>query len=334
MLRVSDILGQAKKVLGKCDNATVFEYLGEAQDILTDRLLSDATLGYIDIVTDRDEITLPDDIEAPLAVNIGGQPADYRNRWFEFHLNGPGSGCSPTAGMIWSDLGYYPTFRSIKGASTLRAISDANEGPNVNLRVYGFTTDASYGEKWIMTPNATTGVLEDGFNVLIGTAGVVTTQSVTRITRVSKPVTSSFVNLFAVDPANTAASGITLLGYFKPGDTEPMFRRLKLSGAGCDWLCNCQLTSSTNTWVRMRFKKKNTTINDLSDLLFVDSLTALKKTLQAIKKYENDLLDEYEKYVASAVNDIRMKKKAQNGPNQIKIQFQRAIGSTPYENMS
>lgn len=322
MLKVSDIIDQVKMVIGTCDNSVAFMRLGEAQDLLTDRLHSDATLGFMDICTDRDELTMPDDVEAPLAINIGGCPADYRNRWFEFHLNGPGSSCG--CSVAWTDLGYFPTFRSIRGATTLSAVADLPTDAGTNIRVYGFLNDAAGNPKWIMTPDST-GTLVDGFDVTID--GSPSTQSVDRITRVSKPVTYGFVQLTAND------TNLTLLGYFKPSDTEPQFRRIKLSGSGCKWLCECSVP--TSTWVRMRFKKKNNTINDLSDLLFVDSLTAIKKTVMAIRKYEADLLPEYESYLASAVQDMRMKKKANNGPNQIKIQFQRhGFANRPGENLA
>lgn len=321
MLRVSDVIFEIKMVLGNCDDSLAFMRLREAQDILTDRLHSDATLGFMDICTDQEELTMPDDVEVPLAINLGGCPADYRNRWFEFHLNGPGSGCG--CSLSWTDLGYFPTFRSIKSATTLTAVADLPSDAGTTLRVYGFLKDSDGNPKLIMTPDAT-GTLVEGFEVTIN--GGPTLQEVDRITRVSKPVTHGFIKLNANDDKST------LLGYFKPGDTEPLFRRIKLSdGHGCKELCHCPDPHST--WVRMRFKKKNNVINDLSDLLFVDSLSAIKKAVMGIKKYEADLLQESEAYFASAVNDMRFKKKAQNGPNQIKIQFQRqAFGG--FHNMS
>lgn len=307
MLRVSDIIEEVKMVLGTCDDSIAFMRMREAQDLLTDRLHSDATLGFMDICTDQDELTMPDDVEVPLAISLGLQPAEYRNRWFEFHLNGPGGSCG--CSLSWTDLGYFPTFRTMKGPATLTVIPDLSSDNGVAVRVYGFLKDSDGNPKWIMTPDAV-GTLVDGFD-----AG--SSQQVDRITRVSKPVTYGFIKLIAND-----AHG-TLLGYFKPGDTEPLFRRIKLSdghGHGCSCLCNCPDPHST--WVRMRFKKKNNVINDRSDLLFVDSLSAMKKACMYIRKYEADLIADAQNYLDSAVNDMRMKKKAQNGPNQIKIQFQ------------
>src|SRR5213080_2468045 len=154
MLKVSDIISEIKQVIGTNSNEEAFRRLREGQDLLTDRLLSDATQGVMDICTDQCELTMPDDVEIPLAINIGGRPADYRNRWFEFHLNGPGGFCF-AGDAQWTDLGLFPTFRNIKGVSTLRAISDANEGTGVNIRVYGFDKDIDGNEKWIMTPDST-----------------------------------------------------------------------------------------------------------------------------------------------------------------------------------
>jgi len=319
MILVNDIWNELERVLATCDAGEIYARLNESVQMLKNTGLWDPLIGRMDICTHGNqccEITLPDDVQAPLAINVGGQPADFRNKWFEFHLNGPGSDCcDAAAGFSWDDKGNFPTFRDPHNASYVLALPDVDEGPGVNIRIYGYDQN----NKWIMTLNPSTGTLEDGFDVpvLYGswTPSIV---KVKRVTRVSKPVTIGFVRLVALDMG--APQGGTLFGYFKPSDTEPQFRRIKIKGAGCYQLCHF---SPSTSWVRMMFRRKVFVINSKMDLIPLNSWTSIKMACMAIRKYENDLSEEFAKYKALAVEELRQDQKANNGPNQVKVQMQR-----------
>lgn len=323
VLIVSDVITQAKKVLGTCSDEQMYAYLNEAVKLLANLGNWDPLIGSMDICTQGCEITLPDDVEVPLAVNIGGSPADYRNKWFEFHLNGPGSECCPqVCSWSWTDKGTFPTFRDPLTASYIAAYPDGPETVTT-LRVYGFDQN----NVWIMTENSM-GVLEDGFDVPIiyglgsGTPSAV---KVKRITRIQKPVTNNFLRVVALDDGSS--SGGTLLGYFKPSDTEPEFRRITVSGAGCNFITQCCSTSggATRTWVRMKFRKKVTLLSSPEDVIFLKSITAIKMALMAIKKYEADLIDQYATYKGYAKQALNEEQKATSGPNRMRIQFDAGV---------
>lgn len=328
MIVVSDIEYEVKRVLGTCSDEQVYKRLNEVINLLKNTGLWDPLVGFMDICTQECSVTLPDDVEIPLAINVGGTPADFRNKWYEFHLNGPGSQCcSDTANFSWGDQGMFPTFRDPILPVGLAATSTLAEASTAVLRVFGYDSSNT----WIMTADAT-GTLVDGFDVpiiLAGSsgAGVPTTQQIKRITRIIKPLTRGFVNLYAYDGTNSPV----LYGKYRPYTTEPSFRRITISGAWSNRLCSCP---SINSWIRMRFRKKTDKVNSMDDAIPLNSDTAIKMGIMAIKKYEDDLPEQYDKYLAMATDALRRDQKARNGPNQIKIQFQRGgYGSKIGENM-
>lgn len=323
IITVGEIWTEIQKVIGTCDEAATYAKINEAIEELSNLGNWDPMVINLDICTQGCEITLPDDVEVPLAINVGGRPSDFRNKWFEFHLNGPGSECCPSAcTFAWQDRGDFPTFRDPVKPSKIAAYPQGPEDASAFVRVYGFDDC----EKWIMSPDCN-GVLQDGFEVpvLYGMgSGMTSPYKVKRITRVSKSVTNSFVKLVALDPGNS--SGGTLLGIFRPYITEPSFRRITVSGNGTDRFgtnsCSC------TTWVRMKARRRTFKVNQFSDSIPLHSVTALKQMAMAIRKYEDDLLTEYAGYMSAAKAALEREQKSRSGPNQIKIQFQGAYAGS------
>lgn len=329
MIIVSDIYNDIQKVLGTCSEEETFNKINEAQEELANLGNWDPMTVSLDICTSQCEITLPDDIEVPLAINVGGRPTDFRNKWFEYHLNGPGSECCPqSCSFAWQDKGDFPTFRDPHEPSQVAAYPEIEEALGSNLRVYGYDEN----DKWIMTEDIN-GVMQDGFDVpiIFGIgSGMTTSQLVKRITRIAKPVTNGFIQIVALDPG--ATSGGTLLGLIRPYITNPSFRRIMVSGAGTSALSSS--SSSCTTWVRMRARKKTFKITSMDDSIPLNSVTALKMMCMAIKKYEADLAQEYVTYLNLAREALQREQKTRSGPNQIKIQFQgSAYAGSPCDNM-
>jgi hypothetical protein len=327
---VSDIYEDIKAVLGTCDEATTFNKINEGIEELSNLANWDPNVVLLDICTQNCEITLPDDIEVPLAINVGGTPSDFRNKWFEFHMNGPGSECfSSSCSYSWTDKGNFPTFRDPVKPSQIACYPDQEESVGASLRVYGYDEN----NQWIMTPDSNN-VLQDGFDVPIiygiG-SGLTVDTKVKRITRLLKPVTNGFIRIVALDPG--ATSGGTLLGIVRPNITEPLFRRIKVSGSGVQFLTNGSANLCCQTWVRMRARLKVFKVTSQTDFIPLHSVTALKLMCMAIKKYEADLLDEYAKYFTAAREALMREQKTRSGPNQIKIQFQHSYAGKRWENM-
>lgn len=328
MIVVSEIWDSIQTVLGTCDEAVTYSKINEAQEELSNLANWDPLLVNLDICTEGCDITLPDDIEVPLAINVGGRPADFRNKWFEFHMNGPGSECcSGACDRNWQDLGEFPTFRTPSKPSEIAVYPEVPE-TETSIRIFGYDEN----DKWIMTLDSN-GVMQDGFDVpmLFGIgSGMTTGQLVKRITRIEKPVTNGFIQIVALDPGST--SGGTLLGLIRPNITNPSYRRIKVSGTGANFLNSS--TGTCRTWVRMKARKKTFKVSSQSDVIPLHSVTALKMMVMAISKYEKDLLDEYAKYFTAAREALMREQKTRSGPNQIKIQFQSgSYAGSPGENM-
>lgn len=327
MIIVADVIEPVKAVLGTCSDDEFYSKVNEVIEELANLGNWDPMVVYMDICTTGCEITLPDDIEVPLSINVGGTPSDFRNKWFEFHLNGPGSECCPSScSFAWNDKGDFPTFRDPVKPSLVAAYPQLSEDATANVRVYGYDQN----DQWIMTADCN-GVLQDGFDipVIFGAfTGMTVTQKVKRITRISKTVTNGFVKIVALDPGNF--SGGTLLGIIRPNITEPSFRRITISGNGTDRFGDC--TSCTN-WVRMRARRKTFKVTQLSDSIPLHSVTAIKMMAMAIKKYEADLLNEYATYFSAARDALQREQKTRSGPNQIKIQFQGSYAGGPCDNL-
>lgn len=328
MIIVGDIFEDIQAVLGTCDEAVTYNKINEAQEELANLANWDPMTISLDICTSACEITLPDDIEVPLAINVGGRPADFRNKWFEFHMNGPGSECCSTGcDNNWQDLGNFPTFRDPIQPSQVVTYPEIDEAIGSNLRVYGYDEN----DKWIMTEDSN-GVMQDGFDVpiIFGIgSGMTTGQLVKRITRILKPVTNGFIQIVALDPG--ASSGGTLLGLIRPSITNPSFRRIKVSGGGTNILSGS--TTACTTWVRMRARRKTYKVSTFDDVIPLHSVTAIKMMCMAIKKYEADLAGEYQTYLNLAREALMREQKSRSGPNQIKIQFQGAWGAGQCDNM-
>lgn len=155
---VSDILDDCKKLIGECSDEEVFERLTEAIEILAKKSQWNPTVGFVDICafSDCKTIALPRDVETPLAVNVGGQPRYFRDRWYEFHLNGSGS--FDTTSWTWDDQGEFPIAMDIIKASRLVAVADLKTDVDKTIRVFGFDKNG----KWVRTQEPD-GTWLDGF---------------------------------------------------------------------------------------------------------------------------------------------------------------------------
>jgi hypothetical protein len=101
---VADIYNEACNIVGPIGRENVFDAITDAIEVLGNEAHWDSTIGYADLVKmDNHErinfkgskgdglFCLPRMVEAVLGMNICGRTAMPRNKWHEFHLNGPGS---------------------------------------------------------------------------------------------------------------------------------------------------------------------------------------------------------------------------------------------------
>lgn len=157
---VSSILQDVRETIGRCSDELAMRRLSEAVRVLSQKGNWELLVGYVDICANADgkTITLPREIDTPLAVNVGGRPQIFRNRWYEFHFNGAGSFRETT--WNWDDKGFSPVIMDIIHPSTLVAIADLKVDLDTLLRIYGYD---NYG-RWIRSQDPD-GLWHDGYDL-------------------------------------------------------------------------------------------------------------------------------------------------------------------------
>ncbi len=311
MFTVAEILPAVKRALGTCDETTLIEQINAAVEILCTESDWDPTRGFVDITIDTNLcLTLPDEVETILSINLGGRPSQGHDMWFQFHLNGPGSGCQndcqrQTCDFDWFDRGSFPIITDPDPATpfAVSIVMDAadQDDDNAFVRVFGYSVDSDGNEFWITTVE--NDVTVDGF--LVPTDGTVNPDAplLTRIIRVQKSVTLYPVKLYV----NESSAPTTLLGFYRAYETNPQYRRVKLS--------------RKSTWARVAYKKKFFNLVRTSDLIPLHSPRAVVLMCQALKKFEEDRLKEGQEYWQTAVALLLKKQQSISPPTGPSIQM-------------
>lgn len=311
-LIVADIYDDVAGLVGPVGRGKVFDHITEALEALNNKGQWDGMDGYIDITTDDDTVTLPRYVEVPISVNIGGRPATMRNKWFEFHLNGPGS-CGSSCSWTWDDRGDVVTISDPCDPFQLIAIPALPIDNGKFIRVLGYDEDG----KWIRSTNPDTDELDDGLWLEMDDALVAPETDATyfsRIERIIKDETSGFVTLQGFDESRNT---ITTLGYYYPDETEPTYRRIRLNGS-CEW-------------VRMRYRKRTLKVTSLTDQLHLKSKLAVMcmcRSLASLKAGEFAKAGEMEKKALQYIAEEQM---SRNPAETFSFQFDQNIHMSSFE---
>lgn len=293
MLFVRDIWDEAKKIFGHCKEPKLFEWISDAVELLANKGEVDPLVGFVDLCVNGQCVTLPREVETPLAVNIGGHPALGHDQLFSFHLNGPGD-FNRTCEYSWFDVGNFPTYRDLACPAKLIAFLDNQDDEGVELWVFGFDDQ----NRPLRTE--VNGVVRDGLLVptVFGYAlPDSNAQTVSRITGVVKGRSVGNVRLSSFD--NSTSTG-TLLGVYEPDETVPQYRRLRLARA-----CS---------WVRIHYRKRTARVYSVNDRILLHSRMALILALRALKFYDDADLANGNAYEANATRLLTEKESTLTGP--------------------
>jgi hypothetical protein len=269
MLQVTDIYDEAKELTGFCDDTRLFRWITDAIEIVANKDDFDGWIGYVDLCVDGTCVTLPREVQVPLAVNIGGVPTLGRNQLFNFHLNGPGD-CKEPVSYSFQDKGWYATYRDIAIPSRLVAFVDKQDDAGSELRVYGYDKNGGVIRQKVG------GSWQDGWLVPTLYGYSIPDSEMpefARITRVRKASTAGMVRLSTLDSSGT--SGI-VIGIYEPDENEPWYRRIKLGRAA--------------TWIRLAYRKATPTVLSKYDRIPLRSRMAVILAMKCLKSYrEEDL---------------------------------------------
>lgn len=285
---VSDLYSDLVSAVGQCSEAVIFRRLTEAIAMLQNKAKWDANLQEIDICVTQSYVTLPRVVGSVLGVTTDGKPNYLTDAsWFDFHLNGPGT--QECVSIDYAQVaGTFCTIRDPSAPVYLVTELETAGDNNSQLRVFGLDINGNQ----IFTANPTTGVMEPGFLVptVFGfSVRNADAPAIARITRIQKSVTTGRVRLLAVNTDDLSAH--TLIGYYEPDETNPSYQRLKVP---------------VNSWVRVKFKKKDYTIRSQNDWISLNSAQAVILAIKAVRfRYDDkpDIARSYEEEAARLLSE-------------------------------
>ncbi len=308
---------KSQDVLGVVHRPTIIDYVTRAVEIAAYKGNFDPWIKNLDVCADQNGcITLPSFVGTVQQVNIGGQPTWFRNSWYQFHINGVGSGnqCGCGLGFFSDDMGFTPVFQELRKWSYLAAVCEdpVDGNGSLSLRVEGETVDQNCNPKEAITipvsgPSSTGVVVPLIFGASIPDRGVTAFR---RITQVTKPVTRGYVKLIAF-PNENGGEGVTV-GYYAPNETNPRYRKIKVSQ-------RC-------TWVRIRFRMADIPLVNDWDIVPLESYQATLDLIKAIRLRETNNYDIAEVAETKAVNLLREIQAVQDGPAVMPLQVEPGFG--------
>jgi hypothetical protein len=344
LVTLGEVINESKSssVLGISDRAKIITYIKRALDLGTFKSNYNPWIGKLDTCSDAcGYVTLPYFVETVLACNVGGLPAFFRDKWFEFNVNGPGSnswgsfpsianstgygngtslygGGSIGVGNTWDDRQFTSTFQDITTPSALLCICEdpADGAGNLQLSVQGITVSKEGYEEEALT---TVGPNAPATAVFVPLAyspnGLATSDPKAtlfrRIIQVVKPVTVGYVRLYAVSPQQGAP--LTLLGVYGPAETKPQYRRIRVS-SGCNW-------------VRVMYRIKTPDLLYDYDVIPIQSLDAMLGLIKAVRFNETNNYAEGKAALDIAVQTLNEIQTIQDGPCTINLQIDPGWGA-------
>lgn len=292
MLTVAEAKDEIAEAAGICssDSTRVYAYCNKAVRRLLPKGKWKGTYQRYSICTNAGCLVWPRQIETIEAVSVCNSPGVVRNQWFEFNPNGPGifktGNCN---GNQLVDRGQVCTFEDIVPSNKqLRVYCDlaADLGKTITFRGY----DDNFNI--ILTSN---GDIE-GETVTLANPFVVTTHPFFwhSITQVIKDVTKGVVRVYEYD---TVALTQRLIAIYEPDETLPVYRRsyfppanVTSTGGTCDRV-------NVDVMAKLRFIP----VRKDSDFIMIENLAAICEMIRAIRKFENNLVQEGMIYEALAV---------------------------------
>lgn len=290
-LIVADIQSLIARVIGVCsDDSRVYEYINQACRRLLHKGLWAGSYGKFTICTTDGCITWPRSIETIEAVADCCQTGSVRNQWYEFQETGFGlvderNACS---GRQLIDRGTVVSYRDMSGGinSFLRVYpGDASDvGKTITLQGY------DQNGQWIRTQSG--GAWIDGEKLTLALPYVQSSKKFVSLTGVIRQATNTVSRLYEY---NSSTFSEVDLAVYDPDETLPQYRRSFWTGRNG----NC------SQLVTVIGKMRHINASTPNDYLIPPCADAIKLMVQAIRKEENDLLNEAVAYEAKAVQAVQ-----------------------------
>ena len=278
MIAVADILDEAADALGVCaDNtAFIFRRLNLAVKLLAQKGEWDPLNGEVRVLVNGQCFALPRDVETVHAVNLDGRPTIGRDRYFDYHFNGPGE----EAGLAleWEPKGTFATFFEVPTPCRIgyAFVDSVDQTSNVSLSFYGLDANGSLIENADLPPNNV------GYSF--------GSQTYARIDRIRKGVSRGPVEIKAYPLTGDVPFTIAIL---EGPDTESKFVRISI-GRPADV-------------VRVAFRRRVFAIRSVNDVIPLHSEMAILSAVKAVRHYLDDDPDLGGRYEAEAARMLTEK---------------------------
>ncbi len=137
---VYEIIDEVIEILGRCDRQKALLKISDAVQALQDEGDWNANIGMLDIRTFSDgaTLTLPREVETPMAVIVDGVPVFMRDEFYRFHLNGDGLVEDRVVPWVWDDSGFVGSFMDIVTPGPAIAQCDLIADSGKLIRIMGF----------------------------------------------------------------------------------------------------------------------------------------------------------------------------------------------------
>lgn len=284
-------LGRFVEDGGSCNTVVIDQRLNEAIARLTDADDLECMIKNIRIQACNFAFPLPYNVEKIINATVNGTPAQVFGTAYQFLSSGPGDldyggSCSGFQDLV--DLGDdfaimygIPPCYDVDGTEyepggmQLAAFSESADDVDKILSLFGFDINAREMSVELPISRWKGGDIGriSGRMSSPGKTWDHTEEKFEDVTRVTKPVTTGTVYLYAVDPVNDY---FFFLAAYHPSQTIPQFRRYGITNK----------TVGYRSCVLARVKLRHIPLSVPTDLLPVDSLDAVKLMLIAIR-HEN-----------------------------------------------
>lgn len=269
------------------DDARVVDRINEATERLVDYGKWKGLIVRYDFYVYQKLVTLPREIETPLAITLNHQVPTLQNRWYEFKGNTSGP---------W-EAGFNEWSHSVVDRGEAGTLYDLPENLRVGVRSMRTETAGQYvwvfgydsSNQWVRTQVG--GAWVDGERITLAATLQLSTTVFSKVSHISKPITNGEVRLYAYYETGATA----VLGVYYHSDENPVFRRYLVTNAK-----DCELQCCT-----VIAKRRYLPVVYDSDVLLIQSLNALRFMLMAIHKEDVDEVQESEVFEQKAIRVLK-----------------------------
>jgi hypothetical protein len=291
---VADAVYAIAEVVGngvQTSDARIIPRINDATRRLMSEGLFVGMIADVRICARQQCFTLPRILENAIDFYIPDSRLDVPNGWYSVESQSGYVDPEAINDIALVDMGEVPTSFDVCGAQFLKVYSDVGE-TDAFLRILGY--DQNNAQLYSAQPQYQAGIL-----LPITTAGSLSIQQFNQVTGIQKPQTNGPVSLYAVDPTTLDE---VLIARYEPSETNPSYRRYFCSDIPSN-------SDGTPVIIRVTGKKRFVYVQNMSDLLIIPNISALKLEVLSIERQLSSDLQGAELYHKQAVEMLKMEAK-------------------------